>query len=164
MSDRAIVVVDAGSTRIQCLVFDSNGKVLVQGSTPWSYVDLGVPTPYARELDADGIWDSTARLIAECVGESKVEYRRIAAITVTSQRQGVVFLDKEGRVLYAGPNTDLRAVFEGAAIDDAIVDGSSVLRGGCRPFCLRPPSCAGSCSTNRTYTTKSTGLSRWRTG
>ena len=120
MSDRYIVVVDAGSTRIQCLVFDSNGKVLVQGSTPWSYVDLGVPSPYARELDADGIWDSTARLIAECVGESKVEYRRIAAITVTSQRQGVVFLDKDDRVLYAGPNTDLRAVFEGAAIDDAM--------------------------------------------
>ena len=43
-------------------------------------------------------------------------------------------------------------------------NGSSVLLGGYRPFCLRPPSFAGSCSTNRTYTTKSTGLSRWRTG
>ena len=122
MSDRYIVVVDAGSTRIRCYVFDSNGKAIAERSAPWSYLDLGVPSPYARELDADGVWDSTARLIAECVGESGVESRLIAAITVTSQRQGVVFLDKEERVLYAGPNTDLRAVFEGAAIDDAMVE------------------------------------------
>ena len=46
--------------------------------------------------------------------------RNIAAVTVTSQRQGVVFLDRDGRVLYAGPNVDLRAIFEGAAIDDAM--------------------------------------------
>ena len=120
MSERYIVVVDAGSTRIRCYVFDSNGKAVVQRSVPWSYVDLDVPSPYAQELDADDTWESTARTIAECVGDGRVENRRIAAITVTSQRQGVVFLDKEGQVLYAGPNTDLRAVFEGTAIDDTM--------------------------------------------
>ena len=31
-----------------------------------------------------------------------------------------MFLDGAGSVLYAGPNTDLRAVFEGAAIDEAM--------------------------------------------
>ncbi len=117
VSDRYIVVLDAGSTRIRCLVFDSNGKSVVEHSTPWSYLAPDESSPFARELDADGVWYSTARLIAKCVGESKVESRRIAAITVTSQRQGVVFLSKENRVLYAGPNTDLRAVFEGAALD-----------------------------------------------
>lgn len=119
MSDRYIVVVDAGSTRIRCYVFDSKGEVLVQRSTHWSYVAPDVPSPYVWELDSEAVWDSTARLIAECMGDSKVEAHLIAAITVTSQRQGVVFLDREGRVLYAGPNTDIRAVFEGAAIDDA---------------------------------------------
>ena len=120
MSKRYIVVVDAGSTRIRCYVFDSKGNVLVQHSTAWSYLDPDLPSPYARELDADGVWESTARLIAKCVDAGSVDAQRIAAITVTSQRQGVFFLDKEGRALYAGPNTDLRAVFEGAAIDDAM--------------------------------------------
>ncbi len=120
MSDRYVVVVDAGSTRIRCYVFDSNGEVTAERSAPWSYVETGELSPYARELDADTVWESTARLIAECVGDVKVDAHRIAAITVTSQRQGVVFLDREGAVLYAGPNTDLRAVFEGAAIDEAM--------------------------------------------
>ena len=120
MSDRYVVVVDAGSTRIRCLVFDSNGDAVAERSAAWSYVESDKLSPYARELDADGVWASTARLIAECVGDSKVERGRIAAVTVASQRQGIVFLDREGAVLYAGPNTDLRAVFEGAAIDDAI--------------------------------------------
>jgi len=120
VSDRYIIVVDAGSTRIRCLVFDSNGDVAAERSAPWSYVETGELSPYVRELDADGVWQSTARLIAECVGAVKVDARQIAAITVTSQRQGVVFLDDDGDVLYAGPNTDLRAVFEGAAIDEAM--------------------------------------------
>ena len=118
MSSRLIVVVDAGSTRIRCFVFDEKGGVVVRRSAPWSYLDSGTTSPYARELDAEGVWKSMARLIAECLGQSRVEASRVAAITVTSQRQGVVFFDREMRVLYAGPNIDLRAVFEGAAIDD----------------------------------------------
>lgn len=120
MNDRYIVVVDAGTTRVRCLVFDSQGQTVVERSAAWSYVESGELSPYARELDADDVWESTARLIAECAGHSGVDARRIAAITVTSQRQGVVFLDEDGQVLYAGPNTDLRAVFEGASIDDAM--------------------------------------------
>ena len=120
MSSRYVVVVDAGSTRLRCYVFDSNGKAVAEHFTPWSYTSPDMPSPYAREMDTNALWDSTVKLIAECVSESKVECSRIGAITVTSQRQGVVFLDKERRVLYAGPNTDLRAVFEGAAIDDAM--------------------------------------------
>ena len=120
MSDRYVFVVDAGSTRIRCLVFGSNGDVAAERSASWSYVQSGELSPYVRELDADAVWESTARMIAECVGDVKVDVHRIAAITVTSQRQGVVFLDDDGHVLYAGPNTDLRAVFEGAAIDEAM--------------------------------------------
>ena len=117
---RVIVVVDAGSTRIQCFAFDSSGVVVAQRSTDWTYLDSGAVSPYARELDAERVWRSTANLVAECVADSRVEARRIAAVAVTSQRQGVVFLDSNGSVLYAGPNVDLRAIFEGAAIDDAM--------------------------------------------
>ncbi len=117
---RLIVVVDAGSTRIRCLVFDSDGRVATQRSAAWTCLDADAASPYARELDAEAVWRSTAGLIGESVGDGRVDARRIAAVTVTSQRQGVVFLDRGGDVLYAGPNVDLRAVFEGAAIDDAM--------------------------------------------
>ena len=138
MSDRFILVVDAGSTRIRCFVFDSKGNAVVQRSTAWSYVDPDLPSPYARELDAEDVWESTSRLIAECIGDSGIEASQIAAITVTSQRQGVVFLDKEDRVLYAGPNTDLRAVFEGAAIDDVMADRVFEMTGRLPSFLFTP--------------------------
>lgn len=138
MSDRHILVVDAGSTRIRCLVFDSKGEVAVQRSCAWSCVERDDLSPYTRELDAEGVWESTARLIAECVGDGKVDARGIAAVTVTSQRQGVVFLDREGAALYAGPNTDLRAIFEGAAIDDAMGERVFEVTGRLPSFLFTP--------------------------
>ena len=123
---RFIVVVDAGSTRIRCFVFDGDGRVVARRSAPWSYLDSGSTSQYARELDSEAVWKSTARLIAGCLGNSRVEAGQVAAITVTSQRQGAVFFDKERQVLYAGPNIDLRAVFEGASIDDE--NGEEVFR------------------------------------
>ncbi len=46
----------------------------------------------------------------------------IAGVAVTSQRQGIALLDRDGKTLYAGPNTDMRAVFQGAAIDEDYSD------------------------------------------
>ena len=138
MSSRFIVVVDAGSTRIRCFVFDEGGRVVVRRSAPWSYLDSGTTSPYARELDAGGVWKSTVRLVSECVGHGSVEASRVAAITVTSQRQGVVFFDREMRVLYAGPNIDLRAVFEGAAIDDEMGERVFEMTGRLPSFLFAP--------------------------
>jgi sugar (pentulose or hexulose) kinase len=42
----------------------------------------------------------------------------ISAISVSAQRGGTAFLDGDGREIYLAPNTDLRAVFEGAALDE----------------------------------------------
>ena len=119
MSERYVVVVDAGSTRIRCYVFGSDGGVVAERSAAWSYVEPEVPSPYVWELDAERVWHSMAGLILNCIGDSKIEARRIAAMAATSQRQGVVFLDREDDVLYAGPNTDIRAIFEGGVIDDS---------------------------------------------
>ena len=138
MSSRFIVVVDAGSTRIRCFVFDEKGSVVVRRSAPWSYLDSGTTSPYARELDAGGVWKSTARLVAECVGQCRVDASRVAAITITSQRQGAVFFDKGSRVLYAGPNIDLRAVFEGAAIDDEMGERVFQMTGRMPSFLFAP--------------------------
>jgi autoinducer 2 (AI-2) kinase len=44
---------------------------------------------------------------------------QVGGIGVTGQRQGLAMLDTRGRELYLGPNLDLRAVMEGAALDEA---------------------------------------------
>ena len=64
--------------------------------------------------------------------------RSISAIAVTSQRQSLVFLDESGGVIYGGPNTDLRAVFEGFALDFEHGRAISAATGG-RPAFMTAP-------------------------
>ena len=160
VSGSLIVVVDAGSTRIRCLVFDERGEVVVRRSAPWSYLDPGAASPYARELDAEGVWGSTARLIAECVGDGRVEAGRVAAVTVTSQRQGVVFSRRGAARPVRGPERGPQGHVRGRGHRRR--DGGAGLRGdgasAVLPVRARQSS-AGSGGTSRTCTAGSTG---WR--
>ena len=45
--------------------------------------------------------------------------RNVASIAITAQRGATCFFDSDLRTLHAGPNADVRAVFEGAALDEA---------------------------------------------
>ena len=122
MSDKFVLIIDAGTTRIRCYVFDHRGQQVFQGSRDWVYKE-DVSTPnFSQELEIDRVWCSIVDLISECVGNDSVGVRDVVAITVTGQRQGIVFIDHNEREIYAGPNTDLRAVFEGGAIDEEYSD------------------------------------------
>ena len=118
MTSEAVVVLDAGTSVARCVVFDGGGEVVGQAAMPWRYlVEPDSPT-MARAFDHETLWHSICELIRRTLHEAEVAADQIVAVAATSQRQAVVFLDASGRELYAGPNIDLRAVFEGAAIDD----------------------------------------------
>ena len=72
----------------------------------------------AREFELSKLWSTVAGTIKGCLAEPAIVGRDVAAITATSQRQAVVFLGDDDEEVYAGPNSDMRAVFEGGAIDD----------------------------------------------
>lgn len=118
MAEGCVLVLDAGTTSGRCLLFDRNGTVVASAARAWTLSAGRDESPYAREFDPVDLWETIRRLIAECVGRAGRSAQDISAVSATSQRQAVVFLDDAGRELYAGPNTDLRALFEGAAIDD----------------------------------------------
>ena len=117
-AERYIVVIDAGTTLVWCHLFNSAGKIVASRSTPWAYQNVIDISPYAREFDHKPVWEGLCGLVRQVVDEGG-NRNNVAALTITSQRQGVVFLDRQGHELYAGPNLDLRSVFEGAAIDDS---------------------------------------------
>ena len=118
MADSYIAVLDAGSSRARCFVFDRDADVVASVSIEWSYKTVEDASPFAREFEPDTLWSGVCRLLKHALNGIVTSDGDVAAVTVTSQRQGVVFLDSDGREIYAGPNLDLRAVFEGAAIDD----------------------------------------------
>jgi sugar (pentulose or hexulose) kinase len=122
--NRYFVVVDAGTSRMRCSMFDESGNSICTTASDWLYAITKDGPMLAREFDPDWLAAELRELMARCVGTSGVARREIAAVSVTSQRQAVAFLDQGGSTIYVGPNTDLRAVFEGGAIDEEM--GNSV--------------------------------------
>ncbi|MCH8207092.1 MAG: hypothetical protein IH956_08815, partial [Chloroflexi bacterium] len=112
-----ILVLDAGSSGMRSLVFDERRQIVGRRAAGWSYLPERDVPEFARAFDPQALWATACRLMTDSIEEAGAE-GDVAAVSVTSQRQGVVFLDQDGSELYAGPNLDLRAVFEGAAIDD----------------------------------------------
>ncbi len=104
----------------------------------WSYLTVDDASPFAREFDPVSLWASLARLVRETLSDAGASGGPIAAVTVTGQRQAVVFLDRDGREVYAGPNMDLRAVFEGGAIDEEMRDSVYAITGHTPSFFFTP--------------------------
>ena len=129
-----VLVIDAGSSRLRCLLIDDKTRVVRAESAPWMYLDEPDAPDFARAFDPDALWRSLRGLIAAALRDGG----EVSAVSVTSQRQGVVFLDGEEREVYAGPNLDLRAIFEGAAIDDEMAARVYGATGRLPSFLLTP--------------------------
>ena len=122
MGNRNVMVLDAGSSGARCFVFDENGEVIGSRTGQWAYLDEEDAPSLARAFDPQALWQGVRQLISGALKDSGVSPGDVAALSITSQRQAVVFLDDAGHEIYAGPNLDLRAVFEGAAIDQQMRD------------------------------------------
>ncbi len=122
VAERYIAVIDAGSSRVRFILLDQNGQVVASGEMKWTYKQVYGASPYAREFDAAETWLGIGRLMRRVLSESLIASNDVAAISVTGQRQAIAFLDEADDAVYVGPNLDLRAVFEGAAIDDQFGD------------------------------------------
>ena len=118
MPSRYVLVMDGGSSACRCVAFDEAGRIVARKDDAWKYRSRDDDSSLARELDAQGSWETICRLVRECMNEAGIAPSQVGAVTVTTQRQGVAFLGSDGAEIYVGPNTDLRAVFEGAALDD----------------------------------------------
>src|SRR6185295_3142690 len=111
----AIVTLDAGTGSGRCVVFDPDGRVLAKSQEPFVYrtfTDPDLPMLRGFDLDADRFWAALARCAREAIG-ALPHGTCIRGVIATSQREGCVFLDRAGAVLYAGPNLDARAALEG---------------------------------------------------
>jgi autoinducer 2 (AI-2) kinase len=118
----AIVTLDAGTGSGRCVVFDRAGRVLASAQEPFVYhgfVDPDLPLVRGFDLDPDAFWAALARCARAAVA-AMPDDARVRAVIATSQREGCVFLDHDGAVLYAGPNLDARAAMEGIELQGVI--------------------------------------------
>ena len=116
------LVFDAGSSSIRARLVGADGRIVAGASRPYAYASEPDAGDLARAFDLPGCWAALTDAARETLASGKAP----SAIAVTSQRQSLVLLDDSERPLYAGPNTDLRAIFQGAALD--IEHGDAIYR------------------------------------
>ena len=138
MANGYVLVLDGGTTGPRCFVFDGRGQAVGSCHLPWRYATEEDVSSLTRSFDLPALWHDFCKVIRCALKEARTAPSQIAAVAVTTQRQSVVFLDKTGTELYAGPNTDLRAVFEGAAIDEERGDSVYEMTGHLPSFLFAP--------------------------
>lgn len=117
MTARYLLAIDAGTSGVRCLITDSNGRVIAICRRGWNYQTPESAGSLGKEFIPDVFWKIICDTVREALRSASINIRDLAGVSTTSQREGMVFLDKKGGELYAGPNVDLRAVMEGMAID-----------------------------------------------
>lgn len=119
-SDPLLLALDAGTGSIRAVVFDVAGRQLAIAQR--EYVHPPVPgVPGGMSFETGHAWE----LACACIGEVVREVGgadRIAAISATSMREGMVLYDADGAELWACPNADARA---GKEIEELIERGDA---------------------------------------
>ncbi len=113
-----ILALDVGTSSCHVLLADNEGSCLSSASSPIAYHTPRDGPELAREFDPAQALSTLGSLVSQALSEAGVSPGSIDSIAITSQRQGLVLLDSAGVELACTPNIDLRAVFEGAAIDE----------------------------------------------
>ena len=111
-----ILSLDIGSSGGRAVIADTSGRRVGSATRAWRY---RLDANGFQEVDTDLVWAALASASREAVRTSLARPDAIAAVAVTSQRTGVVFLDSKGEILSAGPNSDARGVREGIALERA---------------------------------------------
>lgn len=118
MSGSCVLAIDCGSGGGRALIIDLGGSLLACAVREWQYETPEDVGPMGKEFDAEQFWGIICSLVREAIGRAGILPEDILAVSSASQREGVVFLDREGNELYAGPNVDLRGLVEGFSIDE----------------------------------------------
>jgi autoinducer 2 (AI-2) kinase len=109
-----LLVFDAGTGSARCLVFDSRGNLLVKQAAPWHYQ----ATPGGRTVFDPAVWWATLVGLGRAA-LAQVDPAQVVALSATSQRQGFVGFDREGREIIGWPNLDrsIRSPLDEATAD-----------------------------------------------
>jgi len=108
--------IDIGTSSVKALVCDARGRVVAEASSLTPILTPPEVAPLGRAMDPPQVLRALRRVVRQVLSSCPPE--AVAVVGLTSMRQGIALLDRDGREVYLGPNIDLRAVFEGAALDE----------------------------------------------
>jgi len=92
---KKILTIDIGTTACKVIIFDEYGNILAKSNREYP---IYTPEKEWAEQDPNDWWHECIAGIKECI--QKVGAENIEAIGLSSQRETVVPLDKDGNILY----------------------------------------------------------------
>jgi len=121
IKEEVYLVVDIGTGNVRVALAKPNGEIIdIERENLIYHKDLAYPE--ALYFEPSVLWQQVHRL-AQKVLLHAVSYQ-VVAITATSQREGIVLVDSEGKALIGLPNIDHR----GREWEDIISDKSAVYK------------------------------------
>ena len=88
---------DFGTSALHCMVADPQGRCLADCHAPIRYFTPEGESELTREFDPQEVLDTAARLTVRALAQANVAPSDVAAVGITSQRHGLVFLDDDDR-------------------------------------------------------------------
>ncbi len=109
MKREYVMALDAGTGAARCFLVSLDGRECHEAYQEWAYEYPPDAQPGGAEFSPRLFWGVFVGLIRRVLRESRIASAQVVGVSSTCQREGVVFLDRGGMELYAGPNIDMRA-------------------------------------------------------
>lgn len=103
------MVFDAGTGAGRCNLFDMSGRLVSYAYREWEYLkDLSSSNKEAMLFDVEQFKKILFSLCRKVITQAGISADEVVAVSATSQREGMVWLDRFGKEIYAAPSVDLR--------------------------------------------------------
>jgi autoinducer 2 (AI-2) kinase len=107
---RYVLALDFGHGGGKALFLDLDSANRFLSYKEWTYYSPEGDS-YRKEFVPDEFFDTFCHMVRGLVKKHKIKPEDVVGISTASMRHSNVFLDKNGKEVYAGPNTDIRGLF-----------------------------------------------------
>jgi len=107
---RYVLALDFGHGGGKALLLDLDSENCFFSFKGWEYYSPEGDS-YRKEFVPDEFFDTFCHLVRDLIKKHKIKPEDVVGISTASMRHAYVFLDKNGKEVYAGPNTDIRGLF-----------------------------------------------------
>jgi xylulokinase len=87
---------DIGTSSTRCILVDTNGNLIASSTKEY---DMDTPKPGWAEQHPDLWWEASVETVKDVLAKSKIDPSQVAAIGISGQMHGSVFLDSNGKVI-----------------------------------------------------------------
>jgi autoinducer 2 (AI-2) kinase len=106
-----LMAIDAGTGSVRAVIFDAQGNQIGCAQKEWKHNE-DPRYPGSMDFDFKTNWDITRSCIKGVLESTGISAERIAGISTTCMREGIVLYDSEGNELWACANVDARSTDE----------------------------------------------------